>query len=265
MSKKEEERARKAREDYVELLKMKQGLIEESELIPETGYTEIPELHGWAKFANFVYHNKVFILIGVFFAVIATVLTVQLVTRKVYDLYVLVISTSGSSELVWRYDDLEEALTMYCPDFDNNGYVKVGVNFIDLSDINGTTEYSAAQTMKFSSEMYMGESQLYIGDEGFWKYLYGSDDALDVQIFEDLSEYFPKDEIYQNVGLHINSTDLNTDARWDTCPDSINFFLRREFDMSTGNKKHADEQRERARIVLKNIIDGNIVNPPAED
>ncbi len=265
MSKKEEERERKAHEEYVELLKMKQGLIEESELIPETGYDKIRELHGWEKFWNYVYHNRAFILIGAFLAAIAIFLTVQIATRKIYDLYVLVISTSGESELVWRYSDIEDALTMYCPDFDGNGYVKVGVNLIDLSDENGMTEYGAAQSMKFSSEMYMGESQMFIGDEGFWNYLYANEDALDVQIFEDLSEYFPEDELYRNTGLHINSTSLHRDARWDTCPDSINIFLRCEFDTATGNKKHAEEQRERARIVLQNIVEGNVVNPPAEE
>lgn len=265
MSKKEEERARKAREEYVELLKMKQGLIEESELIPETGYVEIPELHGLAKFGNFVYHNKAFILIGAFFLAVAVFLTVQIATRKIYDLYVLVISTSGSSELLWRYDDIEDALTKYCPDFDNNGYVKVGINFIDLGAVNEGTEYGSAQTMKFSSELYMGESQMFIGDEGFWEYLYGNEDGLDVQIFEDLSEYFPEDELYRKTGLHINSTDLHKDARWDTCPDSINIFLRCEFDTATGNKKNAQEQRERAHIVFQNIVEGNVVNPPAEE
>lgn len=265
MSKKEEERARKAREEYVELLKMKQGLIEESELIPQTGYDEIPKLHGLAKLGNFVYHNKAFILIGAFLLAVAVFLTVQIATREIYDLYVLVISTSGESELLWRYDDIEEALTKYCPDFDNNGYVKVGVNFIDLGAVNNGTEYGNAQTMKFSSELYMGESQMFIGDEGFWEYLYGSDDGLDVQIFEDLSEYFPEDELFQKTGLHINSTSLNKDARWDTCPDSINIFLRCEFDRATGNKKNIQEQRERAHIVFQNIVEGNVVNPPAEE
>lgn len=265
MSKKEDERQRKAHEEYVELLKMKQGIIEESELIPETGYDEIPELHGWAKFRNYVYHNKVFIILGAFFLAVAIFLTVQIATRKIYDLYVLVISTSGESELLWRYGDIEDALTKYCPDFDNNGYVKVGVNFIDLSSMDTASEYSSGQTMKFSSELYMGESQMFIGDEGLWQYLYGSEEGLDVQIFEDLSEYFPEDELYQNVGLHFNATDLNIDARWDTCPDSINIFLRCEFATATGSKKHAEEQRERVRIVMQNIIEGNVVNPPAED
>lgn len=263
MSKKDDERQRKAREEYIELLKMKQGLIEESELIPETGYAEMPKMNAWEKFKNFVYHNKVFILLWGFFGALAIFLTVQLVTRKVYDLYVLVVCTSAESELGWRYGDLEDALTMYCPDFDENGYVKVGVNYIDLSSANAMTEYSSAQSMKFSSELYMGESRMYIADEGLWRQLYEAD-GIDIELFEDLSEYFPEDALFQNVGLHINTTSLHKDARWDTCPDRINFYLRRDYANSTGSKKGAEEQRRRAEIVLQNIVEGNVVNPPTE-
>lgn len=264
MSKKDDERQRKAREEYIELLKMKQGLIEESELIPETGYAEMPELHGWERFKNFVYHNKIFILLWGFFGALAIFLTVQLVTREVYDLYVLVISTSGESELMWRYGDLEEALEMYCPDFDGNGYVKVGVNYIDLTFSEGMSEYNSAQSMKLSSEIYMGESQIFIGDEGFWRQLY-EEDGLEVDLFEDLSEYFPEEALFKNVGLHINTTSLAKDARWDTCSDKINIYMRRGYASATGSKKHAEEQRERSRIVLRNILEGNVVNPPAEE
>ncbi|MCM1166740.1 MAG: hypothetical protein NC299_07245 [Lachnospiraceae bacterium] len=264
MSKKDDERQRKAHEEYIELLKMKQGLIEESELIPETGYVEMPKLNAWGKFKNFVYHNKVFILLWGFLGALAVFLTVQLVTRKIYDVYVLVISTTAESELGWRYGDLEEALTQYCPDFDGNGYVKVGVNYIDLSSVETMTEYSAAQSMKFSSEMYTGDSQLYIADEGLWEYLYGAD-GIELELFEDMTEYFPEDELYNGVGLHLNATGLQKAARWDTCPDMINVFLRREYPYATGNQKDAEEQRERAQTLLRNILEGNVVNPPEEE
>ncbi|MDE7361999.1 MAG: hypothetical protein K2N38_08715 [Oscillospiraceae bacterium] len=261
MSKKEDERQRRAHQEYIELLKMKQGIIEESELIPETGYVEIPELHGWAKFKNFVYHNKVFILLWGFLGALAVFMTVQLITRKKNDLYVLVISTSAESELAWRNSDLEEALAMYCPDFDENGYVKVGINFIDMSFTSTAADYNSAQSMKFSSEVYTGDSQIFIGDEGLWRQLYEAD-GLKEDLFEDLSGYFSDSELFNGVGLHINTTELHKKARWDTCPDTINIYLRREYPSASGNQKHADEQRERAHIVLRNIIEGNIVNPP---
>lgn len=264
MSKKEDDKARKAREEYIELLKMKQGLIEESELIPETGYVKMPEMNAWQKFQNFVYHNKLYIAIGVFFGALFIFLILQLVTRKVNDLYVLVISTSPESELGLRYDELEEALTKYCPDFDGNGYVKVGVNYLDLSYSSGVSDYNSAQSMKFSAEVYTGDSQMYIADEGFLEQMYEAE-GLEDKLFVDFSEYFPEEDLFKGVGLHINATNLHKDARWDTCSDKINFYLRCEYPSATGNQKDAQEQRERAQIVLRNIIEGNVVNPPSEE
>lgn len=264
MSNKEDEKQRQARQDYIELLKMKQGIIEESELIPETGYVEIPELHGWAKLQNYIYHNKVYILLGIAFGALLIFMTVQTVTRKKNDLYVLVISTSAESELAWRSTDIEEALALYCPDFDGNGYVKVGVNFIDLGFSNAAADYNNAQSMKFSSEMYTGDSQMFIADEGFWHQLYDAD-GLEDELFEDLSDSFTEDRLFNRVGLHLNATELHKQARWDTCPDIINIYLRREYPSASGDQKHAEEQRERAHTVFRNIIEGNIVNPPADE
>lgn len=97
MSKKEDERARKSREEYVELLKMKQGLIEESEIIPETGYDKIRELHGFEKVKNYCYHNKWFILLGAFLAAVVIFLTVQALSREKEDLFVVVLALDHES------------------------------------------------------------------------------------------------------------------------------------------------------------------------
>ena len=50
-------------------------------------------------------------------------------------------------------------------------------------------------------------------------------------------------------------------SRWKSCPDEIGLYLRDEFHNRTGNDKDAEEQRRRARIVLDNIINDNVVNP----
>lgn len=42
----------------------------------------------------------------------------------------------------------------------------VGVNFIDLSTEGGYSEYTDAQNEKFSAELFSGDSQLYLTDEG---------------------------------------------------------------------------------------------------
>ena len=53
-------------DDKRELLKLKQGLIEESETIVEQK-REVVELHGWKKVQNFFYHYKWHVVVAVFF------------------------------------------------------------------------------------------------------------------------------------------------------------------------------------------------------
>lgn len=264
MSKKDDERQRKAREEYIELLKMKQGIIEESELIPETGYEKIRELHGFEKVTNYCYHNKWFILIGAFLAAIVIFLVVQAVSREKEDLFVCVVAMDHKSELGWRLDDLEEALEMYCPDFDGNGNVHVLINYIDLSSENQNTEYHMAQQQKYTASMMSGDGQLILTDTGLWESIYEKEQFED-RIFIDYSDKYPEELLYKSCGVRVRGTDLRKDARWDTCPENVVLFVREELDTGMGSMKEKAKQRERAEIVLKNIVEGNIINPKTED
>lgn len=262
MANKKDEEQRKQQE-YRELLKLKQGLIDESELIPETGYEGKVELHGFKKIENFLYHNKVIIIVLLIAAAFLSYMIYQTVTRKKNDIYVLVINTAGDYGLYSRLDELEEALEKYCPDFDNNGYVHVGINYIDLYTGGGMSDYSDAQGMKFQSELLTGDSQMYIADTALIDYL-TERIGVDLSMFADFTEQYPDAVFGDGYGLQLNTTDLMEDIRWTECPDELGIYVRDVFENMTGNDKDAQEQRERAKIVLDNIINGNIVNPTDE-
>ena len=160
-----EEQQRQQREK-AELLKLRQGLIDESDEIPEDEPPKFEKPTGAKAVENFFYHYK-WRLIGIIVTVaLLTFMTIQTVTREKKDLYVLAISTTGSSGIYAKTHDIEVALERYCPDFDGNGKVHVGVNFIDLSTEGGYSEYTDAQNEKFSAELFSGDSQLYLTDEG---------------------------------------------------------------------------------------------------
>lgn len=243
---------------------MKQGLIDESELIPQTGYEEIPELHGFAKFRNYIYHMKWILLFFAIIIAIVVFIIVQIATREEEDLFVLIASTSSDSELGWRLDNLTEAFRKYTPDFNGDGEVVVTCALVDLSFETGVaSEYTQAQVSKFSSELLAGNCQIFLADEGLWRQVYETD-KFDKELFVDYSDEIPSENLYQSVGIHVNSTDFAKAAKWDTCPDNIDFFLRCEYEVMGGNEKTAKEQRERAAVVLRNILDGNMVNPDIE-
>ena len=262
----EEERARRDREERIALLQMKQGIIEESELIPENEHIEKPELHGWAKFANFFYHNKAFILLGAFFVFVIAVLTVQLVTREREDLYVLAVAFDSESELGWRYTDIENALEKYCPDFDENGKVHVAVNFIDRTSGGVSSQYDQAQAQKLSLEFMAATAQIIITDENFMDWLNGGGtEAVNLEkYFIVQSDSCSEDMLFERVGVRVNKTDFAEQARWESCPDNIIILIRAELDNGQSSVKNNARNRERAMTVLRNILDGNTVNPDSE-
>ena len=263
----EAERAQREREERIELLKMKQGIIEESELIPENEHVEKPELHGWARFSNFFYHNKAFIFMGAFFAFVITVLVVQLVTKEKDDLYVLAVAFDENSEIGWRINDLESALERYCPDFDGNGKIHVTVNYIDRTSEQIASQYEQAQAQKLSLEFMAASAQLIIADESFIDWINGDDtqNALYYKkVFLDQTELCSEDMLFENVGIRVNQTDFAVEARWESCPDNVIFLVRDELNNGQSSVKTNARNRERAMTVIQNILDGNVVNPKTE-
>ncbi len=246
-----------------ELLKLKQGIIEESEIIPQDEPEERPKLTGAKAVENFFYHYKWYVILGAFFAVVFGVMIVQAVTKERADLNVAVISTSADSGIYPKLDEIEKTLERYCPDFDDNGYVHVQVNYIDLNEASGNIEYIDANRQKFQSiELFGGESQMWLCDYGVIDELNSVYEKID--FFVDFSEEYPDAELLDGEGLVIASTDFTEYARWSTCPDNIAVYVRDVFENMTGNSKQAREQRERALTVYRNLISGNVVNADEE-
>ncbi|MDE6731911.1 MAG: hypothetical protein K2J77_03455, partial [Oscillospiraceae bacterium] len=106
----DEERAARDREERIALLKMKQGLIEESEIIPETGYGEPPKENVLQRLSSFVYRNKMFVILGVLFAAIAAFIIYQFATREKEDLHVLLVAYDENSMMMLYSEDIARAL-----------------------------------------------------------------------------------------------------------------------------------------------------------
>lgn len=259
-----EERAQRDRQERVELLKMKQGLIEDSEIIPESGYVKPPEVHGWAKVANFFYINKAIIIISAVVVAILAIPVVQLITRERADLYVMAIAYDSKSEIGWRIDDIEKTLEKYCPDFDGNGKIHVQVNYIDRTTREKESEYDDIQAQKLIGEFANAQAQMFITDESFSEWIRGSGE-INAEAFKtfflEQTDAVSEDMLFSECGIRLNHTEFANVARWRTCPDNVIVLIRRELDNGTGNVKTNARNRERAMTVLQNILDNNVVNP----
>lgn len=254
------EKTARERQERIELLKMKQGLIEESELIPDTGYTEIPAARGGKKVTNFIYRNKPFIIIGTVIVLIIVVGIYQFLTREKVDLYVLAVSKTEGSEITWRARDLERALEMYCPDFDGNGKVNVEVDYVDLDFEEVNNQIQGTEMQKYRSHLKIGRAQLFISEDVFADFVYKNEYTDD--FFVRRPNDCPEDMLRNDVGVRMNLTDFAKAASWEDCPDNVVFMVRSELNNGQGSVKANAENRERALIVLQNILDNNIINPP---
>lgn len=242
-----------------ELLKMRQGLTDDT-VTDRGARDEVVELHGWKKVENFFYHYKWFVVVGLFVSFIVGYMIFQTVTAEKEDLYVLAISTTNSSGIYVKQVDIETALERYCPDFDGNGYVHVAVNCINLSTENGPSEYTDSENYKFTSELFTGDSQMYLADSGIIE-LINTIAGEEIQFFAVKTDEYPDAVLYDGCGLQLNTTGFKDEARWQTCPDIVGLYVREEFESMTGNTDDAMEQRRRAQIVFGNIAQNNVVNP----
>lgn len=242
-------------DDKRELLKLKQGLIEESETIREEKREEV-ELHGMAKVSNFFYHYKWHVVAAVFFAAVIGFFIYDIVKKEAGDMRVLVLtkSTEVAQNVMYKTKDFELAFEKYCPDFDDSGYVHVDVYNIDLSE-NANPEYMRAQTTKAMGEISFGEAQLYIMDsEGLDSVTDGGGTAG----FVNLEELYPDCEQVDGVFYHLKDSDFAYLSGYvEACPEDLFMVIRRTTEV-TANRERAEKAQERALAVLDNIINNKL-------
>ncbi len=253
-----------------ELLKLKQGIIEESDIIEEDVHEQPEEQTVVKKIDNFFYRNKWYATAGIFFAAVGIFLVHQLITREQPDLTVI-LAVSDSSKapgLYQKVNDIELALEQYCPDFDGNGYVHVAVYNIDLTK-TGDMQYIQSNTAKFYGEIERGVAELFICDADLLTSEKASEDynpdneTMELtyeNMFSDIGKALDMPEYDGKLRIDLLDTQFVYDAKWEnSCPDTLAFSIRRE---EPGMVSYANsaEYQKRAKEVLKNILTGNKVN-----
>ena len=240
-------------DDKRELLKLKQGLIDESETIHEEEKPKY-ELHGFKKVENFFYHYKWHVIASVFFIAVAVFLLTSLFQKKQGDMRVLVVTKDAqiASEIMFKTEELRQALELYCPDYDDNGYIYVDVYNIDLSE-NPDPQYSLAQVTKSTSEIMYGEAQMFIVDTA------GAEAITDGNLsqFIDLSELYPDTPYIDKQFLHIKDTAFASDAQYfAACPDDLYIAVRRASESDPKSFRSVPAMKK-ALEVVDNIINGS--------
>lgn len=261
-SKKKESVEMSYQDDKRELLKLKQGLIEESETVKEEKRDTV-ELHGWKKVSNFLYHYKWHVIVAAFFITVAGFFIYDLVKKEHGDIRVLVVTkeTELSKQVNFKTKDFELAFEKYCPDFDDSGYVHVDTYNIDLSD-NIQQDYMLASVTKLTGELSYGEAQMYIMDTPAFESIVTDGDTSG---FVNLEELYPDNPQADGIFYRLKGSEFAYMANYvEACPEDLFIVVRRVTDV-TANKDRAEAAQKKVLEVLDNIVNGKMAGWEDDD
>lgn len=247
-------------DDKRELLKLKQGLIEESDTIKELPHEENInyEVKGAGKkIANFFYHYKIHIVLITFFAAVTIFLTYSLITREQGDVRVLVFAENPdtTASVFFKINDFETAFEQYTPNFDENGYTHVEVFPINMNPQQDSNYYMSNQAKLFG-ELKSGIAQLYAADRSSLELITG--DQEESQAFVDLSALYPDDpNVVDSYYYKVKGTSFADALMYmEGCPEDL-YIAIRSSDFK-GINPYNDEMAENHRRALE-VFD-NIIN-----
>lgn len=194
-----EEYSKKVQQDKIELIKLKQGVIERSDTIHEV-HEEKKTLTFPEKVSNFFYHNVWWIWVALFIAVIAGILIYQAVTTVKPDAVVLMFAYDDN-----LYDDSNEKMAEYfgqfVDDVNGDGVPTVYIYYIPLS-IDESNSLFTSYMAKFSSEMQSASSMIVLADSSCDERLFPSD------VLYDLTKSFGSYENVQDYGYYLKDTNF---------------------------------------------------------
>lgn len=233
----------KLMQDKVELIKMKQGMSDKDMSAKEEekkNYT-IKE-----KIGNFIYHNKLWIIMFVIFGGMAGFMVHDYVTKDNPDMTIMVLV--DDYELSMKSDKIEEILNEYIEDVNENGEAHVTVYYMPVSeDLDPYT--LQANSTKFFALMQDGETMMVMADSVIAERL------MPEKTLEDLSQHFPENENVKGYGFYLSETDFAKEIEYpEEFSDDIYIGIRK---VKEGVKysKEMQENYDVAYKVLEKLIE----------
>lgn len=184
LARKAEEEKKKAyeeqlRQERLELIRLKQGVIDESETIHEE--KEVPKKYTvWQKIGNFIYHNKWWMGMAAFFVFVGGYLTVQTLTTVRPDMIVLLLVHDDYFNAACS-DNICTLFEQYIQDENGDGKVDVDVYYIPASEETADRSGYTGDSTKLFTEFQTGEAVLVISDEGADAFIVPDNNLMDLE------------------------------------------------------------------------------------
>ncbi len=220
--------------DKRELLKLKQGLIEQSDSIDEGGYDAVMPQTAGEKIKNWLWYKKGIIGIGVVLIIVVLVVFYFFFVLEKPDITVY---SAGNYNTTMR-QLLENNMKNYYTDANNDGRVKISINQAGNDPVLGYTD--------LYNELDSGKAQVYIGTKDKLTSIYEDyQKAENREIFADLSEFTSVPDEYL-----INIKDTEFGKRYKILSTDIFFAV----------KNTDDDNEQMGKDFVGNLYYGKIFN-----
>ena len=197
--KQQEEYDRKIREERIELMRLKQGVISESETIHEEK-EEKKKLSVWKKIGNFFYHSKWWLIITVFIAATFGYMAVDYCAAVHPDLIIMLLTDDPTLQTTNNY--LSDYFEQFTTDYNGDGKVRVDIYPIPVDDDIQTADYYTGNMTKLSSQFQMADAVMVISDA------VADEIILADETLVSLEEMFPDNKNVRGNGFYLRNTDF---------------------------------------------------------
>ena len=196
-----EEYAKELAEEKVDLIRLRQGVIDGSDKIFREEETE-KKYTVWQKIGNWIYHSKWWLGIASFCVIVCAFLIYDWVTREKPDLQFMLLT--DHAQLYSESGNLEAWMQTMCPDYNGNGEVLVRSVYIPVSKatMEMSGNYSASYHTQLLVQFQSCACMLVLTDPEAESYLSPED------MFVNLEELYPDCSFAEGRCLLLDNTNF---------------------------------------------------------
>lgn len=238
----DKQRDKRIQAEKIELIKLKNGVIEQSDSIKEE-HDQIRELHGFEKVSNFWFHHKIMILFSAFIIIVCAFIIYSTLSKKNPDLTVMMIANNGLS---YRQEELEQFFEKYTDDLNEDGEVNVSVLIAPL-DNTSKDELMISNQSKFLANLQTADCMLFITDSN-------TEDKIKDLMKSDLNKDFENNDYITEQGLSLNMKLFAQQVKFENMPNDVVLSIRKPVKTINSSLEEMEESYNTSFKVFSDIV-----------
>lgn len=245
----------KLRREKIELIKLKEGEITKSDIIPE----KEPEKHYsvWQKIGNFFYHEKIYIIIVAFTILFIAFIVYSIVTTDHPDMTILYLDNDYGMQ--YLCEDAGKIFSPYVDDVNGDGEKIVSMYFVpeELSDDSASSmQLNQSYRTQIVAEFQSGDVIMVIGTERVYEEM----GLLEDNLLEDMTKRYPDDENATTFGYKLSGTTFKEQLGYEGLHDDLYISFRTPQKLIGTSYKDMEENYNRTLEFFDRYIKENRAN-----